>query len=320
MKYRELKYVPLHVSEIVFGCAGEKMLRGENVDDLLDKAIDLGITTFDTAENYGKSEIVLGDWIRRRKNRKDIVIISKGCHPYDGINRVNPECLKQDLDQSFERLGTDFIDIYFLHRDDPEEPVGEIMEVLNDYHRAGKIGAFGGSNWTVKRIIEANEYAKYHDLIPMTVSSPNYSLCRQIKDPWGGGPGGVTITGPENKEARNWYEKEGIPVFSHSCLGRGMLSGKVKSDDPEGAKKLLDEFAIKGFYATENFERLRRAEELAEKKGATVSKIAIAWCLNQSLNVFPIMSCSTAERIKENCDASDVVLTEEEMKWLNLEK
>lgn len=124
------------------------------------------------------------------------------------VSQLNPEALKHDLDQSLERLGTDHIDIYMLHRDDLKVEVGPIVEVLNEYHKAGKIGAFGASNWTHQRIAEANAYAKAHDLVPFTVSSPNFCICNQIDDPWG--------------------------------MGRGMFSGRVKSNDMEGAKKILD--------------------------------------------------------------------------------
>ena len=84
-------------------------------------------------------------------------------------------------------MRTDYIDIYLLHRDDPAVPASEIVEIFNAMHREGKIGAFGGSNWTHERIQEANAYAKDHGLIPFTVSSPNFGLADQIADPWGGG-------------------------------------------------------------------------------------------------------------------------------------
>ena len=100
------------------------MIQGEDADELLDEVYAQGITTFDTAENYGLSEASLGHWLKNRGNREKVVIISKGCHPYDGRDRVTPEDLKHDIEQSFERLGTDYIDIYLMHRDDLKvEPV-----------------------------------------------------------------------------------------------------------------------------------------------------------------------------------------------------
>jgi len=320
MQYQSVRGIDKLVSRIVYGCTTEAMMRGENVNDLLDEIYLLGINTFDTAEHYGLSEVSLGKWIAERKNRDDIVIITKGCHPYDNMDRLTPEYLRSDIEKSFQRLQTDYIDIYLLHRDVLEVSVGPIVEILNEYHKAGKIGAFGGSNWTPERIQEANDYAKEHDLVPFTVSSPNYSLCRQVNDPWGGSAGCVTITGEENKEARQWYIDNGIAVFAYSSLGRGLLSGKVRSDEVEKAREMMGPGAANAYCHPENFERLRRAEQLAGERNATVSQIALAWLLMQDVNAFPIVSASTAERIAGNVKALEIELTDKEVKWLNLEE
>ena len=189
MKYQKIKNVEKPLSKIIFGCAIPVMIQGEDADELLDEVYAQGITTFDTAENYGLSEASLGHWLKNRGNREKVVIISKGCHPYDGRDRVTPEDLKHDIEQSFERLGTDYIDIYLMHRDDPKVEPGPMVEILNEYHKAGRIGAFGGSNWTHQRIAEANQYAGEHGLIPFTVSSPNFGLCDQIGESVGWRPG-----------------------------------------------------------------------------------------------------------------------------------
>ena len=104
------------------------MIQGEDADELLDEVYVQEITTFDTAENYGLSEASLGHWLKNRGNREKVVIISKGCHPYDGRDRVTPEDLKHDIEQSFERLGTDYIDIYLMHRDDPKVEPGRWLK------------------------------------------------------------------------------------------------------------------------------------------------------------------------------------------------
>ena len=319
MKYENLEDIKTPVSRIVFGTALPAMIKGENVNDLLDSIYAEGITTFDTAENYGLSEISLGTWMKARKNRDKIVIISKGCHPY-GRDRVTPEDLKQDIEQSFERLHTDYIDIYMLHRDDLKVDVGPIVEILNEYKKAGKIGRFGGSNWTVERMEQANEYACKHGLVPFTVSEPNFGLCDQIGDPWGGGSGCVTISGPANQEDRDWYAKNDIPVFAYSSLGRGMFSGRVKSNDIEGAKSILDPNAVKGYCYPENFERLARVEKLAASKNRTVPQIALAWVLNQDFDVFPLVSVPKAEWMASNLEALDISLSKEEVEWLDLRR
>lgn len=320
MKYQEIKYVTKPLSKIIFGCAIPSMIQGEDADELLDEVYAQGITTFDTAENYGLSEASLGHWLKNRGNREKVVIISKGCHPYDGRDRVTPEDLQHDIEQSFERLGTDYIDIYLMHRDDLKVEPGPMVEILNEYHKAGKIGAFGGSNWTHQRIAEANRYAAEHGLVPFSVSSPNLGICNQIGDPWGGGPGCVTISGPSNEEARAWYRDNHIPVLAYSSLGRGMFAGLVKSNDMEGAKKILDPNAVKGYCYPENFERLARAEQLAKEKNCTVPQIALAWIMNQDFEVFPLVSARKASRIESNAQALDIKLTKEEVEWLDLRR
>ena len=319
MQYQNIRGIKKTLSRIIYGCTTEAMMKGENVNDLLDEIYTLGINTFDTAENYGLSEVSLGIWMKERGNRDDIVVITKGCHPYDGVDRMMPEYLREDIEKSFQRLQTDYIDIYLLHRDVLEVPVGPIVEILNEYHRAGKIGAFGGSNWTPVRIQEANDYAIKHELVPFTVSSPNYSLCRQVNDPWGGSAGCVTITGDENQEARQWYRDNDIAVLAYSSLGRGVFTGKVRSDEIEKAKVMMGPGAANAYCHPENFERLRRAEKLAFERKATVSQIALAWLLKQKVNAFPIVSASTAGRIADNVKALELNLTDEEAKWLNLE-
>lgn len=318
MEYLQINSIDKLISRVAFGCAIGPMIEGKDVNGLLDACVDMGITTFDTAENYGLSEKSLGNWMRERKNRDDLVVISKGCHPYNGVDRVNPEELVKDIEKSFERLGTDYIDIYFLHRDDLKIEVGPMVEILNEYHSKGRIGTFGGSNWTHDRIEQANAYAKAHGLVPFTVSSPYYGLADQIDDPFGGGAGCVSLSGPGNQAVRDWYIQNDMPVFAYSSLGRGFFSGRVKSDNPNGAAEVLDRFAIKGYCYTENFERLRRAEILAKEKNVSVPQLALAWTLAQPLKTVLLVSAQSPERMETNLKAFDVKMTEEELRWLDL--
>ncbi|MBD5393036.1 MAG: aldo/keto reductase [Lachnospiraceae bacterium] len=287
------------------------MLQGKRVTKLLDAALDAGINTFDTAENYGASEQMLGKWIKKRKNRDKVVIITKGCHPY-GKPRVNAEALKCDLEQSFKRLKTDYIDIYMLHRDHPEADIKAILEILNEYHKAGKIGAFGASNWTHQRIEEVNRYATGHDLVPFTVSSPNFGPAKQVDDPWGGGC--VSISGADNADVRKWYQENRIPVFAYSCLGRGMFSGKVRTEDLEHTRENMDKYAIKGYWCQENIERLACIEKIAKERGKSVAQISLAWIMQQEVQAFPIVTISDSKRIAENADAVNIKLSDAELK------
>ena len=310
MEHKTIQYVNKPVSQMIFVCANPAMIQGKRVTKLLDGAFAAGINTFDTAENYGASEAVLGQWIKKRKNRDKVVIITKGCHPH-GEPRVTPEALRHDLEQSFERLKTDYIDIYMLHRDDPNADLKAILQVLDEYHKAGKIGAYGGSNWTHQRIEEINQYAFEGGYTPFSVSSPNFGPARQVDDPWGGGC--VSISGADNEEARKWYQQNNIPIFAYSCLGRGLFSGKVKTSDLETTKDKLDKFAIKGYWCEENIKRLGAIEKIAADKGYSVAQVTLAWIMQQSFDAYPIVTISDVNRIIENVKAADIELTESEL-------
>jgi aryl-alcohol dehydrogenase-like predicted oxidoreductase len=317
MQYTEIPYVNKKVSRILFGTAGDGFQAGEDENELLDAIYDTGVNTFDTARQYALSENTLGKWIAARGNRDEIVLLSKCGHPNpSGEKRINEKAIREDFARSCEALGTDHIDIYLLHRDDPDVEVGRIVEVFNALHDEGKIGAFGGSNWTHQRIQEANEYAEKHGLIPFSVSSPNFGLADQVKDLWGGGC--VTISGPANEAAREWYRNTQMPVVAYSSLGRGLFSGRVRGAEPENASKYMDEYAMKGYGYPENFERLRRCEELAEKKHCSVPQIAMAWIFRQNLNTFAVVSTTKASRMQENIDALHIELSKEESRYLDL--
>ena len=282
---------------------------------LLDDALALGINTLDSALVYGggDSERAIGKWMQERGNREDVFLITKGAHHNRDRQRVTPYDITADLMDSLARLQTDYIDLYFLHRDDTNVPVGPIVEILNEHLRAGRIRAFGGSNWTHQRIAEANAYAAAKGLVPMTSSSPNYSLCEQVDDPWG--PGCVTISGPNQATARAFYREQNIPIFAYSSLGRGMLSGRVTRDN---YKELLDRAALTAYAYEVNFARVDRARILAEQKGVSVPQIAVAYILNQDFRVFPIVGAASKQELMEGVAAADIVLSAKELRWLDL--
>ena len=308
----------MELSRIVYGCASDAMLAGMDVSDLLDRVLDMGVNVFDTAENYGLSECSLGNWVKTRGNRNRVHIITKGCHPYER-DRVTPEDLRLDVEKSLRRLQIDHIDTYFLHRDDISQLVGPLVEALNELHRDGKIGRFGGSNWTAARILEANAYAHAHGLLPFTVSSPHFGLAVQVEDPFGGSSGCVNISGDKQAKEREFYEVSQMPVFAYSSLGRGFFTGRVRSSEPENASAVLDKYAVKAFCYPENFRRLERAEKLASEIGATVPQIALAWILSQKMDVYPIVSSQNADRFASNMKALEIKLSESDIKWLDLQ-
>ncbi|MDO5444707.1 MAG: aldo/keto reductase [Eubacteriales bacterium] len=315
MKYRQLPYVDKPVSEIIYGTATPEYLDGNPADEILEGIFSLGINTIDTARNYKLSEKSIGHWLENYGHRDEIVLLSKCGHPEDGRKRVNEKDMREDFAVSSEYLHTNFIDIYLLHRDDPDVDVGTIVEIFNALHAEGKIGAFGGSNWTHERIEAANEYAYKKNLIPFTVSSPNFGLAHQAGDPWGWGT--VTITGEENADAREWYRKNQMPVIAYSSLARGLFSGRLKGTDFEKASSVLDEAGMKGYGYPENFKKLARCEELAAQKGCTVTQIALSWIYRQGINAFAVVSTKNPERMKTNIAALDIPLSEEESEYLS---
>lgn len=317
MKYSEIKYIEKPISRIFFGTCIPLMTKGGDACDLLDHAFKLGITAFDTARCYGKAENSLGAWLKKRNNRDKVVIQTKG-----GINgflwrsRIKESCIRYDLKKSLAALGTDYADIYLLHRDNVKVPVGDIVELLNSFVAEGRVRAFGGSNWSYKRIEQANEYAYAHGLQPFTVSSPNYGLAVMHKDPWGGGL--VSVTGENKTAEREWYAGNQMPLTAWSCVGNGLFSGRFVSSDIRGAKRGMNLLAKKGFLYADNLERLRRAEILAERKGVTPLQIAVSYIKAGDMNVYPIIGTGSKAHLSENVAALSITLTAAEAAWLDL--
>lgn len=313
--YRAIPYVDKPVSRILYGTATPALKAGHDEFELLDAVLEMGITTFDTARVYGQAEACMGRWMAARGNRDKLVLLSKCAHPHQGRKRVSEAEIREDFRISSQELQTDYIDIYLLHRDDEDKDVALAVEVMNALHAEGKIGAFGGSNWTHRRIAEANEYAYAHNLIPFTVSSPNFGLAEKVTELL---VGGVSIAGPKRAGERAWYAETQMPVVAYSSLARGFFSGKVKSTDEGKLGSILEPSAVTEYESPENFQRLARCEILAREKGCTVSQIALAWILGQEVNAFPVVSASTIGRMEQNVQALHLDLTKEELAWLDL--
>jgi aryl-alcohol dehydrogenase-like predicted oxidoreductase len=284
---------------------------------LLDAVYEHGCRTFDTAHNYGMGdcERVLGRWLRRRGVRDEVVILGKGAHPYDGRNRVTPEDIAADLHESLDRLQVDQIDLYVLHRDDPAVPVGPLVAALNEHQRAGKIGAFGGSNWSTARLAAANAYAAEHGLAPMRVSSPNFSLAAQVTPPWAGC---LSISGPAGASERAWYAARGMPILPWSSLAGGFFSGRFRRDNLDTFDAYLDKVCVTAYASEENFQRLERAAALGGRIGLTVPQVAMAYVMSQPMTVFPLVGCRTGAEFAENAAALPHRLSAAELAWLDL--
>ena len=319
MQYGSIPGVGKPVSRLVLGTMIISIKEQDRSFELLDAVLASGCTAFDTAHGYagGDSERGLGQWMMTRGNRDKVVIITKGCHHNADRSRVTAFDLASDLHDSLARLQTDYIDLYLLHRDDLSVPVGPIVEALNEHLAAGRIRAFGGSNWTHQRIAEANEYAQAHGLAPFAASSPNYGLAEQIQDPWGGGC--VTISGPQNQAARAWYAANQMPVFAYSSLARGLFSGRVTPDNWPQTQSTLDRACRTAYCHEPNFKRLERALAFAKERSISVPQLVLAFMFGSALNVFPIVGAASGQEYMDNTQAFDVVLTEAERSWLDLE-
>jgi len=318
MNYGSIRGIEKPISRLVLGTMIINTKQLDMSFALMDAVMEQGCTTFDTAHVYagGESEKAIGMWLRERGNREKMVILSKGAHPGGGRKRVTPPDIASDLDDSLNRLQTDYIDIYLLHRDDLDVSVGPIVECLNEHLEAGRIHAIGGSNWTHQRIQEANDYADAHGLVPFSVSSPNFGLADQVDDPWG--PGCVSLSGPKEAEARKWYEKNQLSVFAYSSLGRGFFSGRITRENFEAQKDSIDGACLRAYCHEVNFKRLDRVQILAKEKGMTVPQIATAYIMNQPLNVFALVGVANGDEFRANVAACELKLTQEEVDWLDL--
>jgi len=186
-----------------------------------------------------------------------------------------------------------------LHRDDPALPVGPMIECLNEHRAAGRLRAFGTSNWTCERIDEANAFAAAHGLRGFTCNSPQLSLARQNEEHW---PGTMAAT----DDVRAWHERTQMPLFAWSAQARGFFAGH----DSESAVRVYDN--------PDNRERRRRASEIAERIGCTANQVALAWVLAQPYPVFAVIGPRTIEQLGEAVGALDVSLTGDEVRWLDL--
>lgn len=273
----------------------------------LDAFMAIGGNSIDSAHIYcgGQSEEVIGRYMKERNNRDQLVILTKGAHHDQNGPRVSERHIREDLMQSLERLQTDFIDLYALHRDDPNVPAGEVIEALNEYVKSGTVGAIGVSNWTWQRIQEANAYAASHGLTGFSFSSPNLSLAKPNEPFWAG-----CVTA--DAETCDWHEQEQFPLFSWSSQARGFFTGRFTPEVRDNAD------LVRVFYHDDNWERLNRAKQLAAAKGATAIQIALAYVLNQPFPTCALIGAQSAEELRSCDEGSLIKLTKHEMEWLDL--
>lgn len=318
MRYGRVAGLEQPVSRIVQGTT----MLGTVLDEaasfaLLDRVFELGTTTLDTAHVYGsgKCERMVGQWCRARGVRDQLALIGKGAHHNAERQRVTPEDITADLHESLDRLQTDHIDLYLLHRDNPALEVGPIVEVLSRHQQAGLIRAYGGSNWTVARLQAANAYAAAHGLAPFVASSPQFSLAEQVAEPW---PNTVTLSGPAHAADRQWYAQKNMAVFAWSSLAGGFFSGRYHADQLETYTTDSDKLCLGAYGSPANFQRLERAMRLAEERGLTVAQIALAYVLHMPLNLFALVGPFSTAEFEADVAAAALELSPAELAWLDL--
>jgi aryl-alcohol dehydrogenase-like predicted oxidoreductase len=319
MEYGNVAGVNKKISRLVQGTVMLSTGEMEASVDLLDEVFELGCNSFDTAHVYagGQAERVLGEWMERRGNREEVFILSKGAHHNADRKRVTTFDIMSDLSDSLARLRTDYIDLYLLHRDDPDVPVSTIVDTLNEHREAGRFNAFGGSNWTTERIAEANAYAESKGVTGFAASSPNFSLAEQVEEPWAGC---LSLSGLQGEAARKWYGANEMPVFTWSTLAQGFFAGKLCRENFEEMKAELPGSCVSAYCHEQNFDRLDRARELAEEKGKSVPQIALAFVLNQPLNIHTLIGCASGNELRANMEALEIDLSQEEIAWLDLKQ
>ncbi len=292
------------VARLVMGVDNQNVM--PHAEAVFDDYFERGGNAFDTAWLYGQARsVLLGRWIAARGVRDQVVIIAKGVH----TPLCRPDVLPKQLIEQLGWLGTDCADLYLMHRDNLDVPVGEFVEVLNEQVRAGRIKAFGGSNWTIERVKKANAYAKRKGLQGFSILSNNLALAEMVNPVWGG------CVHAHDAESRKWLKKTQTALLPWSSQARGFFVPGLAHPD-----KRDDASMVNSWYSPDNFKRQARANELAAKYGVEPINIALAWVLQQPFPTFPLIGPRTIAETRSCVKALDVQLTRKEVAYLNLEE
>jgi aryl-alcohol dehydrogenase-like predicted oxidoreductase len=304
MKKRRLGKSGLEVSAVGLGCMGMSYAYGvlhdkKEMISLIRTAVDRGITLFDTAEMYGPftNEELLGEALA--PCRKQVVIATKfGIKIQDGkqVQDSRPEQIRKSVAGSLERLRTDIIDLYYLHRVDPIVPIEDVAGTMKDLIQQGKIKHWGLSEAGVKTIRRA------HAVQPVTAVQSEYSL-------WWRRPEDELIPA---------LEELGIGFVPFSPLGKGFLTGTFNKDSTfarSDFRSIVPRFTPEALTANQGLVDLLK--KVAEQKKATPARIALAWLLAQKPWIVPIPGTTKLNRLEENIGAADITLTSEELRGIN---
>ncbi|MFH1572021.1 MAG: aldo/keto reductase, partial [Gemmatimonadota bacterium] len=228
-----------------------------------------------------------------------------------------PTVLHEELDQSLARLGVEYVDLYFLHRDNQEMPVGRLLGPLNEELRRGRVRAIGASNWEYRRVREAVAYARDHGLTGFAAVSNTISLAVPAAAFY---PGLVAVDG----EGEAWHRETGVPLIPWSSQARGFFAGACPRPLPGAEGLTARSFAgrMQTVYGSvENWQRLERAAELGRRKGGyTATEVALAYLLHKPFPLVPVVGPRTPAELASCVRATELTLTRQELAWLNLER
>jgi len=303
MQYRKLGNSGIKVSTVSLGAwttYGGSVEDTKLIADIIEKAIEGGVNFFDNADMYakGKAEIYLGE-ILKHYPRHHLVLSSKVFWPMSehvndrGLSRKH---VLESIDLSLERMQTDYVDIYFAHRYDPEVPMDEIVEAFSDVVRSGKALYWGTSEWSAAEIAEAHTYAKGNGLVAPVTEQPQYSMLHRER--------------VEEQILPVTYPK-GIGLVVWSPLAMGMLTGKYDDGIPEGTRFANDERFKETFFTEANVRRVQGLKTIADALDITRAQLALAWVLRQPGVSSVITGATKVSQIEDNMAAADVELSEE---------
>lgn len=305
MEYRRLGNTGLKVSEISLGSwlTYGGYVAEQNAIASIDKAYDAGINFFDTANVYmrGEAEKVVGKALRKYP-RSSYVLATKvyntmGDGPNDwGLSRKH---IMEQCEASLQRLGMDYVDIYYCHRYHPETPLEETLRALDDLVRQGKVLYIGVSEWTAEQITDAVHLADRKLLDRIVVNQPNYSMLHRYIE----------------KEIIPVSEKHGIGQVVFSPLAQGVLTGKYKKGEaiPEDSRAAQENLDLSRLLTEDNLDRVEKLKSVASAENLSLAQLAIAWILRQENVASALIGASKPEQVEENIKASGVNLAHESL-------
>ncbi len=295
----------LCLGTMTYGIPNERWpwaLNEEQSRPFIQKALELGFNFFDTADVYslGVSEEVVGRALRDFAKRDDIVLATKVCSPMGpgpndrGLSRKH---IMSAIDASLKRLGTDYVDLYQIHRWDYQTPIEETMEALHDVVKSGKARYIGASSMYSWQFAKAQYTADLNGWTRFVSMQPHYNL----------------IYREEEREMLPFCEDQKIAVIPWSPLARGLLTGKRTKERNETERSKTDAFGKSLYEMDTDFDIVNRVTEIAEQKGIPNAQVALAWMLSKQAITSPIIGASKPGHLEDAAGALSVKLTEEEI-------